>query len=321
MRLETAPLPERRLSRWRRRWGRILIGSALAHLALLLLVLLFMRGEGPAPEPEQGQTVSVVFAPPAASPEQSAGLEQAPLPGVLPTPTAPPEPEPQPQPAAPPPPPPPAPETPPQEAQAEAAPASGPVEVHINPMQMAQLGLAPLPPLSAPTPVTPPPVPRPAPVARPPRPRVPQSREFPAVINYSLNGAQSAPRRQAPSMDGSPGAGTATASGMLTEFAKVREGNPGPDFYASLREWWFAHRFYPDEAAMKGEDGDVHVALVVDRSGHVRSVELTSRSGSIWLDMAGVATWRDARLIPVPDSMGRDQITVDLTLHYYLVRQ
>jgi periplasmic protein TonB len=85
--------------------------------------------------------------------------------------------------------------------------------------------------------------------------------------------------------------------------------------------WWLAHRFYPPQAAEAGEDGEVHLSLIVDRQGRVRDVQLNMGSGSTSLDMAGVSTWRDAHLIPLPDSMGRDNIVVDLTLHYILVRR
>ncbi|WP_048860832.1 TonB family protein, partial [Acidisphaera rubrifaciens] len=162
--------------------------------------------------------------------------------------------------------------------------------------------------------------------------RAPSSRNgFPAPMNYSfgpLVPSTRAPRSIARSMleppsfndQGDPGAGERTASSMMTDFARVREGNPGPDFYASLRRWWLAHRFYPPEAVERGEDGDVQLALIVDSQGRVTDVEIEGRSGSMYLDMAGESVWRDAQLLPPPDSMHRSHITVDITLHYQLIR-
>jgi TonB family protein len=96
--------------------------------------------------------------------------------------------------------------------------------------------------------------------------------------------------------DSEPGFGSRTAAGMLETFARAREGDPGPDFMASLKAWWLAHRFYPPQAIDAGEDGDVQLSLVVDRQGRVTEVQLESRSGSMWLDLAGQSTWRNARL-------------------------
>src|SRR5690606_20980564 len=49
---------------------------------------------------------------------------------------------------------------------------------------------------------------------------------------------------------------------------------------------WVRNRsFYPRQAAMNGDDGEVMVQVVIERSGRVRSVELRRRSGSVFLDM------------------------------------
>lgn len=120
--------------------------------------------------------------------------------------------------------------------------------------------------------------------------------------------------------EGEVGSPVRTAAGMLAPFAYFPQGDPGPDFRKSLMSWWLGHRYYPPQAAEAGEDGEVHISLIVDRLGRVRDVQLNEGSGSLWLDMAGVGTWRGAQLIPIPDSLGRDNIVVDLTLHYILVR-
>jgi TonB family protein len=121
--------------------------------------------------------------------------------------------------------------------------------------------------------------------------------------------------------DTEQGLGARTAAGMLETFARAREADPGPDFMASLKTWWLAHRFYPPQAIEAGEDGDVQLSLIVDRQGRVTEVQLETRSGSMWLDMAGESTWRNAKLLPIPDSLGRDHLTIDLTLHYVLMRR
>ena len=58
------------------------------------------------------------------------------------------------------------------------------------------------------------------------------------------------------------------------------------DWLSDLHLWWLQHRYYPQQAAMAGEDGTVVIQVVVDRYGRVHAVDLESRSGSQWLDMA-----------------------------------
>jgi TonB family protein len=179
--------------------------------------------------------------------------------------------------------------------------------------------LSPLPPL--------PPVPRPSsPRPSPPRPRLAArpSNPFAAPMQYAFNSGHAPTTTNAPSTQMGPvggGASALSAAGIMTDFAHAREGNPGPDFYGSLQSWWNAHSYYPREAAAKGEDGDVDLTLVVDRNGHVISVERRGSSGSMWLDLAGVSTWRDAKLLPLPDSLGLDHLTLDIKLHYILIRR
>ncbi len=69
---------------------------------------------------------------------------------------------------------------------------------------------------------------------------------------------------------------------------------------------------------MNGEDGDVTVQVVANPNGHVTSVQMKSRSGSQWLDMALMGLFRDANLPPLPDQA--EPITFNFTMHYVLIR-
>ena len=69
---------------------------------------------------------------------------------------------------------------------------------------------------------------------------------------------------------------------------------------------------------MNGEDGDVTVQVVANPNGHVSSVEMRSRSGSRWLDMALMGLFRDANLPPLHDET--EPITFNFTMHYILIR-
>ncbi len=103
-------------------------------------------------------------------------------------------------------------------------------------------------------------------------------------------------------------------------FFDARAANVGADWAQGLAEYWRRHRFYPQQAAENGEDGMVQISLVVNRLGRVQSVEVKTRSGSPWLDMAAVAVWRNAQLAPLPAENPNPTITISLTINYILLR-
>jgi TonB family protein len=104
----------------------------------------------------------------------------------------------------------------------------------------------------------------------------------------------------------------------ISPFARVAGAHVGPDWRNELSAWVRRHAYYPEQAAMNGEDGDVMVQVVANPDGHVTSVEMKMRSGSRWLDMALMSMFRDANLPPLPD--GTEPITFNFTMHYILIR-
>ena len=102
-------------------------------------------------------------------------------------------------------------------------------------------------------------------------------------------------------------------------YAQIRAANASADWNRGLLQYWLRHRFYPEQAAANGEQGEVTIQLTVNRSGRVENVEVLSRSGSQWLDMAAVATWRDARLPPFTNEMREDRITFPVPIQYTLI--
>ncbi len=72
---------------------------------------------------------------------------------------------------------------------------------------------------------------------------------------------------------------------------------------------------------MNGEEGTAEVRVTIDRLGHVKTVELVSRSGSIWLDMASQALFRDRTVPALPPDSPLQTVTFDLTTHYILIRR
>ncbi len=170
----------------------------------------------------------------------------------------------------------------------------------------------------------------PVPPAAQPQPQAqrrpaPDPLRFPAPIdlNYgnTASRASPAPRSSVASraIDLSLGA-PKPGPNKSEAFFDARAAKVGADWANTLAAYWRRHRFYPRQAAEKGEDGTVQVELVVNRLGKVESVEISSRSGSSWLDMAALSTWRNAQLAPFPAENTELRVTMTLTINYILLR-
>jgi protein TonB len=158
--------------------------------------------------------------------------------------------------------------------------------------------------------------PKPAPQQRQPESHEPPAREaFPAPTTFSF-GTPQRPQRFAEAGPRAEQAGAPT----LGQFARVVRGHVGEGWLEALHRWWASHGYYPEPAAERGEDGIVGIEIVVDRSGHVDALDLLSRSGSTWLDLGAQAVFRGANLPPLPPGSD-DQISVDLAIHYILIRR
>jgi periplasmic protein TonB len=137
-------------------------------------------------------------------------------------------------------------------------------------------------------------------------------------MNLSLT--QPAPPAHAPARR-KPG-GSATLDISLTmrqgDTGTTPDARAGSDWGNELVAWVNRHKYYPTQAAMNGEDGNVTVHVVANPNGHVTSVEMKWRSGSQWLDMALMGLFRDADLPPLHDAT--EPITFNFTMHYILIR-
>ncbi len=285
----------------------MIAASVLLHLSLLLLLLPWRAPTLPE-EPLPPPAVSMVFesanprGPSVPNPTPDASLPTKP---ARPAPPAPAPAAPQPAPA---------PETEPEVSLTAPPPPAKP-----------SLDLPPPPDLTAPEPLPPPApsVPRPhppPPVRQAQRPPSRSSTDFPAPMNFSFGAPRAPSALERAFSSYSPGR-AARGDEALGQFAKVTKGKVDADWMSDLHRWWLEHRYYPEQAAMAGEDGTVKLQIQVDRYGRVHLVDLEGRSGSQWLDMAAQAVFRGANLPPFPPGTRDDEITLDLTINYILVRR
>jgi protein TonB len=104
-----------------------------------------------------------------------------------------------------------------------------------------------------------------------------------------------------------------------TPFADRDEDAEGADWRNALSRWVVEHAYYPPQAARDLEEGDAKVHVVAEPNGRVKLVELIGRSGSMWLDLALLALFRDAHIPPLP-SGETVPIEFNFTMHYVLIR-
>jgi protein TonB len=282
--------------------------SLAIHLAILVLLLVTLKRGGreemlPPPSP-----VTMVF---------ESGRKEGP---TLPEPSlqarpseqAPPVQEQQPLPLPPTPPPPPPPPPP--------APAAPPVPTPVPPSVEAP---PPPPPLAKAPIERPPPAPKPPPKRPPP----PKPSDFPAPMDFSLGRPFGAPQprtrtsaapRPPGTMDMSLGPANKGAPN-ISPFADIDTDAGGPDWRNALSRWVSQHAYYPEQARANFEDGDVKVHVVAQHNGRVTDVELISKSGSMWLDLALQSMFRDAH-IPALPTPGNEPIEFNFTMHYILRR-
>jgi periplasmic protein TonB len=311
--------------------------SLLVHVAVLVALLVTINRRDkeellPPPAPvtmlfEHGRREGPTLPNPSlqATPATPPSVEsKAPPAEAMPTPPAPP--------AEPPPPPPaPAPVEAPPPAPAPpkiVAPSPPPPPVTAEPAPL------PPPPPAAPQVVepTPPapakPAPRTPPVRQAVRPPATQKpSDFPAPMDFSFGkpfASSSAPARPQPSrrfpgtIDMSLGP-AAKGTANPTPYSDDDDGPRGADYRNLLSAWVAAHAYYPEQARRDGDEGDAKVRVLAGPDGRVKEVELIGKSGSMWLDLALQALFRDQTIPRVPGG-GNEQIEFNFIMHYVLIR-
>ncbi len=333
-------LPARRRNRRKTRIAPPLIWSGVAHFVVLLLLTLGVYHRTPI-EPPPPPGIAMVF--------ESGSTKGPSLPNPTREANPPPRPAAVPKALAPSPPPQeaalpeapalPVPPVPPQEAAQAAAPAAtaapSPAQANAaSPAPPAVLSPSPLAEAIPPPPQTVAPSAQkptqqamvmPPPNARPltPAPQAAPSTPAPKA-ETARKGSPYAPMhlfaKNLPSLSKFALGPAALGPTSITPFARISAKELGADWRNELADWIEQHKYYPEDAAKRGEQGINEVRVVVNRDGRVESVELERQSGSQRLDSAAVGLFRDADLPPFPIGTEEERVTIDLTIHYVIYR-
>jgi protein TonB len=160
-------------------------------------------------------------------------------------------------------------------------------------------------------------IPPPQPHAAPRIARRPPEQKF-LVMNGMSFHAPPEPKVLNPGHQGldlHPANNNATQRSTLVEI----QGHVGSGWDSALKRWAQEHGYYPDAAARLGQQGDVTVDLVIDRSGKVLSERLVRGSESAFLNMAWTGLWRDAHVPPFPPGTKDKTVKVRFTARYRLI--
>ncbi|MBC9209354.1 TonB family protein, partial [Roseomonas aerophila] len=167
--------------------------------------------------------------------------------------------------------------------------------------------------------------------AAPPRPRSP----FPGTLDLSRQPpmalAPPPPRGGVPRQSLPPGAldlsmgrvpqqrSVPGQQNLNSNMSHVAGAQASGSWNGAFMSWVRNRSFYPRQAAENGDDGEVMVQVVIERSGRVRSVELRRRSGSMFLDMGLQSIFRNQTVPPFTPDMEGDTMTMNFTMRYILL--
>ena len=99
---------------------------------------------------------------------------------------------------------------------------------------------------------------------------------------------------------------------------------PGPDptanYQAMISAWFESHKYYPESARQRREEGGVKLRFRVDRFGRVLAYRLLESTGYADLDAGIDQMMRGAQLPPFPAGMTQSQIEIQVKLRFNLTR-
>jgi protein TonB len=99
---------------------------------------------------------------------------------------------------------------------------------------------------------------------------------------------------------------------------------PGPDpaanYGAMISAWFESHKYYPESARQRREEGGVKLRFRVDRFGRVLAYRLLESTGYADLDAGIDQMMRGAQLPPFPAGMTQSQIEIQVKLRFNLTR-
>ncbi len=130
--------------------------------------------------------------------------------------------------------------------------------------------------------------------------------------------ARTPPRPLAPASQPAASQAAAAPAARSAASAAASHSAISSSWSAALSAWLDAHKFYPELAQQRGEQGTVLLRFTVTRDGQVLTVSVIQGSGSEILDRAAVKLLSGAHLPPFPHDMPGPEATVTVPIRYLL---
>lgn len=184
-----------------------------------------------------------------------------------------------------------------------------------------QVAKAPVDPTPEPTPE--PPVPEPKPQPQPKPDPKPESNAESPDSSAAETKPEPEPDSKSETEQPSPNVASKAQRQSTGRASQERAGGTKGDaksYFANLMSWLHQHKDYPPELKKEKLQGVVVIKFSINQSGEVTSASIKTGSGHASLDRAALDMLARASPVPpIPESMGRDSLTIAIPIEYSLI--
>ena len=114
---------------------------------------------------------------------------------------------------------------------------------------------------------------------------------------------------------------TATARGSRKDIRRNDgRASDSSDYFLELMAWLNRYKEYPVDLKKKKKQGVVTVQFSINKQGEILDSGIIKSSGLADLDAAAIRMLKQANPLPgIPDSLGRDELTLAIPIEYSLI--
>lgn len=162
---------------------------------------------------------------------------------------------------------------------------------------------------------------KPEPVAEQPEPQ-PEQAEPVEKQTEVTEPAQDAPAAETAERGDTNRKAMVQASGRANDRSAGGRAGDAKSYFVKLMAWLNRHKEYPAMLKKNKIEGTVILQFAINKNGEVLSASIKTSSGNEQLDQAALDMLKKAApLPPIPESLGRDQISIAVPVEFSLITQ